>query len=110
MIRDQPFVIARQPVQNPISSDDVEIVERAVDKFRVSFVPACPGGPIKILSVKARGHLIRLVIKKALANAKFLRAILVLQAAPQDAVHKLLKLAELFLIRQPQLFHDRCHP
>src|SRR5581483_2303289 len=75
MIRDQSRMVARQPVEYPISGRYMRIVIRTIDCFGGLPVPTRPGGPIKILSVVIRRHLIRLVIKQAFADSVLFRTI-----------------------------------
>src|SRR5215470_5862606 len=74
------------------------------------FVPTGPRGPVEILTVKIRRHLIGLIVEKAFAHTELLLAIFVLQASPEYAVNKLLKLIQLIFIGLAQLLYDRRYP
>src|SRR5690348_11933044 len=110
MIRHQTVVVAGKPVQNPVRGGYVRIIVRTVYAFGVRLVPARPRGPVEILSVEVRRHLVRLVVEKAFADTELLEPILVLQAPPEHAIHELLKLIQLIFVRRAELLHDPRDP
>src|SRR6516164_6816759 len=67
MIRHQIVMIARQPVENPVSSRDVWIVVRPVDRFACLLVPTGPGFPVKAFVVVMLRQLVGLVVEQTFA-------------------------------------------
>src|SRR5579863_5545527 len=98
MSGNQAVVLSCQPVEHPLSTDAMRIVEGTVNAFGLRFVPTRPRSPIQVRGIKARWELIRLVIEKALADTEFLFALIVLQSAPQNFVDKLFEFAQFFFV------------
>ena len=110
MVCDQARVIARQAIHRPIRRHDVRVVIAATDRFSFALLPTGPGGPVERRVVLKSRHVRRRVIEQTLAHAVLVRAVAVLQTAPQDLVDELLILFNLLFSRLAKLLHRRRQP
>src|SRR5487761_404522 len=110
MAGDEALMIASQPVKHPVCRRDMRIIEGAVNGLRLLLVPTRPTAPIQIVPVVTPQDRTGLIVEQALPDTVRQPTMLILDAAPQNAIDELLILVELFLIGLPKLFHDRREP
>src|SRR5258708_10480486 len=110
MIRDQAFVVAGEAVKQQVECGNVRIVKGAIDPLGSFVVPTGPSAPLKVAPVIASRQFVGLVVEETFADAVFFLAVLILQAAPNDAIAELLQLLEFFFVVFDDLFPAPGHP
>ena len=110
MVRNEPVIISRKAIENPVRGRHVRVIVGTVCCFRCLLVPAGPCFPVEVASVEAGRHLVGLVIKEALAHAVLAFAFLKLEAAVDDPVDEFLDFADFFSVGFAELFHNCSQP
>src|SRR6185369_12589399 len=103
-------MIAGEPVQRPVSRDDVWVVVAATNRLCITLLPTRPRCPIQFWVVFKPGQVDRRIVEETLAHAILVRSILVLNAAPENVIDKRFVLADLFFVGLAKLFHDGGQP
>src|SRR5689334_2123293 len=110
MIRDQPLMVTSQSIEDPIRCGYVWVIVRTVNGLRCLLVLTSPRFPVELAVVIVWGHLVGLIVEKALADSEGVQTLLRLQYSPKDVVYELLDLDQFILVRLDELFHHRGKP
>ena len=103
-------VISGKSIKNPIRRCNVRIIVRSVDGLGSLLIPTGPALPIEIGAVIVRREFVRLVVEETLSDSVLLRSIFKLDATPDNTVHELFELGNLFRIRLHILLHGGGEP
>ena len=101
-------MIAGEPVQRPVSCDDVWIVVATTNGLCITLLPTGP--VVNSVFDRIETGASRTEYRRDSSHAILVRSVFVLNAAPENVIDKRFVPGDLFFVGLAKLFHDGSQP